>query len=205
MIISISGLTLIINNNEIFKNIEFNFNSGEITNIKGENGSGKTSLLNCILGIYNDYAGSVEMNRELIDVSNQLKYNRKISFLIVQNMYYPSLTVEENINIFKYYYQVQNLNLRITQLFSEFGLENFKNIKASKLSEGYKKKLSIILSIINNGDSVIMDEPFNFLDQNSVDYLIQYFIYCTSQNKSVIFSAHQQNIFESMRFNTLTL
>jgi len=205
MNISIENLSLEIGDKKILTNINFDFKSGKISKVEGANGCGKTSLLNCILGIYNDYSGLVRMNDELIEPNNQLKYNRKISFLISQKAHYDQLTVSENINIFKYYYQVKEIAKELTQLYSIFGLTNFENVKASNLSEGYKKKLSMILCLINNGDSIILDEPFNFLDQESVVSLKQYFTGCTAQKKSVIFSAHQQNIFDDMEISTLSL
>jgi ABC-type multidrug transport system ATPase subunit len=205
MKISIENLSLEIGEKKILTNVSFNTLPSEITKIVGANGSGKTSLLNCILGIYNDYSGLVKFNDDLIEPNKQLKYNRQISFLINQPMFYPQLTVSDNINIFKYYYKVKEIEVSLNQLFIDFGLNNFSDTNASKLSEGFKKKLSLILSLINDGEAIILDEPFNFLDQNAIEVLSKYLFDSTLRNKSVIVSAHQSQIFGDIKHQILNL
>jgi len=205
MKISLENLSLEIGDKKILTNVSFITLPSEITKIVGANGSGKTSLLNCILGIYNDYAGLIKFNDELIEPNKQLKYNQQISFLINQPMFYPQLTVSENIEVFKYYYQVKEIEAGLNQLFFDFGLNNFINTNASKLSEGFKKKLSLILSLINDGEAIILDEPFNFLDQNSIEVLSKYLLDSTLKNKSVIVSAHQSQIFGDIKHQILNL
>ena len=77
--------------------------------------------------------------------------------------------------------------------------------KASKLSEGYQKKLNIVLSLINFGEEIILDEPYNFLDQKAVDSLSNYLKNILSFNKTIIITAHQRDLFNDFNHQTLVL
>ncbi len=205
MEIIIENLTLAIGEKNILTNVSFTFKPGLINRIYGKNGSGKTSLIKCILGIYNDYSGNIYVDGVNLTNINQDSFNKQISYLIDQKMFYKDLSIKENLEIFKYYYQVKEFNVELNLLLKRFELDLNLNEKAKNLSEGFKKKLTIVLNLINNGDCILLDEPYNFLDQAAEDALTVYLKNSIKQNKNVILSAHQKHIFNDLSHSSLSL
>ncbi len=206
MNITIKNLTLQIGDKKIFDNINFVFKSGFINKIQGKNGSGKTSLLKCILGIFNDYTGSVLIDDTELTKENQQEMIKKFSFLIEQKMLYKNLSVSDNIEIFKYYYGIKKLEPQLSSLYNNFELNNYENEKSDKLSEGFQKKLSIILSLMNNTDCIVLDEPYNFLDASSISHLNSYLnLEIKNNNRTVILSTHQEYAFDNINLQILNL
>ena len=76
----------------------------------------------------------------------------------------PNLTVKENLEFMAGVYQIKNKNMKINELINQFKLEEILYKKAKKLSGGWKRRLSIALSLINDPKILFLDEPTLGLD-----------------------------------------
>ena len=185
-----NNLSLDLGGNTIFQNLDFVINEGTITQIEGPNGSGKTSLLKCIVGIYNNFEGDISIDSCAVLPSNLTKYAKLISFFIDKDFSYSYLSVKDNLKIFSYYNGITNLDPDLEQLFSDFNLSQFLDVKVSKLSAGYKQKFEIILSMLNSGTYVLLDEPVVNLDSASIDVLYDYLQKSVKNNRSYLVVSH---------------
>jgi ATP-binding cassette subfamily B protein len=185
-----NNLSLDLGGNTIFKNLDFVINEGTITQIEGPNGSGKSSLLKCIVGIYNNFEGDISIDSCAVLPSNLTKYAKLISFFIDKDFSYSYLSVKDNLKIFSYYNGITNLDPDLEQLFSDFNLSQFLDVKVSKLSAGYRQKFEIILSMLNSGTYVLLDEPVVNLDSASIDVLYDYLQKSVKNNRSYIVVSH---------------
>jgi ATP-binding cassette subfamily B protein len=185
-----NNLSLDLGGNTIFQNLDFVINEGTITQIEGPNGSGKSSLLKCIVGIYNNFEGDISIDSCAVLPSNLTKYAKLISFFIDKDFSYSYLSVKDNLKIFSYYNGITNLDPDLEQLFSDFNLSQFLDVKVSKLSAGYKQKFEIILSMLNSGTYVLLDEPVVNLDSASIDVLYDYLQKSVKNNRSYLVVSH---------------
>lgn len=185
-----NNLSLDLGGNTIFQNLNFTVNEGTITQIEGPNGSGKSSLLKCIVGIYNNFEGDISIDSCAVLPRNLTKYAKLISFFIDKDFSYSYLSVKDNLEIFSYYNGITNLDPDLEQLFSDFNLSQFLDVKVSKLSAGYRQKFEIILSMLNSGTYVLLDEPVVNLDSASVDVLYDYLQKSVKNNRSYIVVSH---------------
>jgi ABC-type multidrug transport system ATPase subunit len=185
-----NNLSLDLGGNTIFQNLDFVINEGTITQIEGPNGSGKSSLLKCIVGIYNNFEGDISIDSCAVLPSNLTKYAKLISFFIDKDFSYSYLSVKDNLKIFSYYNGITNLDPDLEQLFSDFNLSQFLDVKVSKLSAGYRQKFEIILSMLNSGTYVLLDEPVVNLDSASIDVLYDYLQKSVKNNRSYIVVSH---------------
>jgi ABC-type multidrug transport system ATPase subunit len=185
-----NNLSLDLGGNTIFQNLDFVINEGTITQIEGPNGSGKSSLLKCIVGIYNNFEGDISIDSCAVLPSNLTKYAKLISFFIDKDFSYSYLSVKDNLKIFSYYNGITNLDPDLEQLFSDFNLSQFLDVKVSKLSAGYRQKFEIILSMLNSGTYVLLDEPVVNLDSASVDVLYDYLQKSVKNNRSYVVVSH---------------
>lgn len=185
-----NNLSLDLGGNTIFQNLDFVINEGTITQIEGPNGSGKSSLLKCIVGIYNNFEGDISIDSCAVLPSNLTKYAKLISFFIDKDFSYSYLSVKDNLKIFSYYNGITNLDPDLEQLFSDFNLSQFLDVKVSKLSAGYRQKFEIILSMLNSGTYVLLDEPVVNLDSASIDVLYDYLQKSVKNNRSYVVVSH---------------
>jgi ABC-type multidrug transport system ATPase subunit len=183
-------VSLDLGGNTIFQNLDFVINEGTITQIEGPNGSGKSSLLKCIVGIYNNFEGDISIDSCAVLPRNLTKYAKLISFFIDKDFSYSYLSVKDNLKIFSYYYGITNLDPDLEQLFSDFNLSQFLDVKVSKLSAGYRQKFEIILAMLNSGTYVLLDEPVVNLDSASVDVLYDYLQKSVKNNRSYVVVSH---------------
>lgn len=155
-------------NKEIFSNFSFKFEKNNIYIIKGPNGTGKSTLINLILGLYNNYTGSIKYNDiNLQDIN--MNYLRKdlISVvdqepLLINDNFINNITFgEKNYNNKSLYYYINLFNLNC-MLQKEI-------INEDTISGGQKQKISIIRSLIREKGLLIFDEPTSALDKNSVE------------------------------------
>jgi ATP-binding cassette subfamily F protein uup len=177
----------------LFENISFSIHKDEKIAFVAKNGTGKTSLLNILTGNDEPDSGSIIYRNGL-----------KISYLSQEPELNPELTVEQTIfdnenqilSIIKNYedallnpdctevYQKAFEKMEINnawsfetlykQLLFKFKLENLQD-KVSTLSGGQKKRLALVITLLNNPDLLILDEPTNHLDLEMIEWLEEFF------------------------------
>jgi NitT/TauT family transport system ATP-binding protein len=171
----------------VFEDVSFSVDRGEIIAIKGNNGCGKTTLLNIIAGFENQTFGSV----------NWIEKNVKVG-VVFQNYgttLLPWLNVEKNIEIPLLLQRVnkeerkKKIDAVITLLnFNDLPLKNYPH----QLSGGQKQRIVIARALINNPDILILDEPFSNLDQKTTNFLQDAILaYSKKHNMSIILVSHE--------------
>lgn len=187
MKIEVCNLKKIIKKNVVLDNINLNLNDGHIYGLTGRNGSGKSVLLKIICGLYRPTNGEI-----LIDGINYSKANMyfpDLRALIETPSFFPELTGYENLALLA---KIQNKigeneiidSLRKVNLYEE------KDKKFSEYSLGMKQKLGIAQVMMENPKIIIIDEPFNGIEEESVKKIIDILIEEKKKGKLIIISTH---------------
>ena len=186
--IEIRNLSFARGNNLIFQNISFQVHSSELMVLKGANGKGKTTLLSNILNFLDPLEGEILYYGKLIDSHTASKY-----FLYIgeNNFAYDNLSLNDNI---QYWLAIHNVNFSreirdksVDFLFSELNL----NLKFYQLSYGQKKKLQLLLLMLVNKPVWILDDPFNGLDQDTVNKITSLLSKKRENNGIILMSCHK--------------
>jgi lipopolysaccharide export system ATP-binding protein len=180
----------------ILENFNFQINSGEIAGLLGPNGAGKTSIFNLIIGLIKPNYGSIFIKNENVNdfpiYERTLKF--KIGFVPQYGGFFSDLTVFENLKAISEI-TIKDKNYRderVNSLISEFELDSIKEIKASFLSGGQKKKLVIALALIPGPKILLLDEPFAALDVLTIKALQKIIVNLQSSTDiSIILCDHQ--------------
>jgi ABC-2 type transport system ATP-binding protein len=151
--------------------------SASIHGLVGLNGSGKTTLLNTIFGLKEKQSGSITYNAAPIS-------KKKIGYLESVNYFYPLITGKEYLKIF----QTQNPDFNIDKWNELFELPLNKLIEG--YSTGMKKKLAIMGVICLNREILILDEPFNGIDLETVQKIKSVLIQLKENGKTIIITSH---------------
>jgi len=182
----------------IFKNLSLTLNSKKIIQIKGKNGSGKTTFLKVILNILEPESG------EIIWRGNNIKKNifdfyNNTTFIMDNNTSTRELSVEDNINFWKGMSSAKLNNEEILKLLSKLNIKKYYKTKVMQLSSGEKKKLELLRLILEQKKLWILDEPFNHLDDLSIEILSQTFLDHINNNGMILFASHFNPIISNIK------
>ena len=157
--------------NLVFTSLSFNISEKSIFWIKGINGSGKTTLMKIISSQIEDYEGDIYYSEKNVREWDYTIYN-EIFYLPPSPNLYGSLSARENIDFFSKIFISQKSN-KITDLINAFNVETYLDKRINQLSDGIKKKISLIVAFLANPKVLIFDEPYSYLDADSVESLNQ--------------------------------
>ena len=149
-IIKMDKISLSFGRRKILDNVSFDLNEGQILGLLGPNGVGKSTIFNLITGLIKPNYGSIIINSKI--VNNYPIYLRssefKIGYVPQYGGYFHELTLLENLKtIGQVLIKEKKIrNEKIDSLISKFELDPIKDVKASHLSGGQKKKLTVSLA-----------------------------------------------------------
>ena len=185
----INNLSFFRNSNLIFKNISMSLVKGQITQIRGKNGSGKTTFLKVILNILISKTGEVFWEGKNIN-KNIFNFYNQITFISDHSTSSRKLTVIDNINFWRGLSSSKISDEDIFLLLETFNLKKYINTEIMYLSAGEIKKLELLRLILEKRKLWILDEPYNHLDNLSIEILNQTFVDHTNNNGIVLFASH---------------
>ena len=189
MILEIISINLSRNKKIIFKNFCLKIMSNEIVTLIGRNGSGKTSLLEMIVGLLKPESGAIKINSTSIEEIGERKKDQFI-YIPHEDALKEDLTIYDNLQIWT---NLANITLS-KELFEKsldyFSLSEIKHVLVGKLSQGQKKKIALTKLLLTSCSLWILDEPFNSLDKESIEILKKLFLSHKKKGGVVLFASH---------------
>ena len=145
-------------NKEVLKGVSFTIQEGDKIALLGNNGAGKSTLLKII-------AGQLEANAGRIETS--LDFQTEIGMMPQGDILIDDLKVGDLVLLKCYMNQLEDID--IDALLKMVELVEFKNQYVMGLSGGQKRRLSLLLTILNEPRLIFLDEPTTGMDLESVD------------------------------------
>lgn len=187
--IDIENINKTIKKQHILKNVCLHIPEGKIYGLVGNNGSGKTVLLKCILGIYLIDNGTICINGKqrtkrdgiLTEASAMIEHPAFLSnYTGMQNLrYLYELNHKKNIPYLK-------------EVMKKVGLDPDSRKKVKNYSLGMKQRLAIAQVLMDDKDILILDEPMNGLDKNGVEEIRKLFIELNKKGKTILLVSHNR-------------
>lgn len=172
--------------------ISFEVKKGEIFGLLGENGAGKTTTLRMLATMLQPTSGYALLGG-LNVVREPEKVRAHIGILFGgETGLYDRLTASENISYFGELNGMDKAGIkeRSQQLSAAFGMQEFMDKRASKLSKGMKQKVAFARSIIHNPEIMLFDEPTSGLDVSAAREVHEFILKCKAEGKTILFSSH---------------
>jgi ABC-2 type transport system ATP-binding protein len=188
-IITIKNFYKSFGSKKVIEDLTFEVNRGEIFAFLGANGSGKTTTIRSLLQIYKADKGELLINNKIYspEMSSMLGYLPE-----ERGLYLSSSVIDALI----YFAQLKGVEKkeakkRSLKFLEEVGLSDKANSKISKLSSGQQQKIQLGITIINNPELLILDEPTKGLDPLNREIFLKLFLDLNKNGSTIIFSTHQ--------------
>ena len=199
----INNLSFSRNKTKIFENLNLSLNNKGMMQIKGKNGSGKTTFLKVILNILEPESGEIIWKGKNIK-KNIFDFYNQTTFIMDNNTSTRELSVQDNINFWKGLSSSKLNNDEIFKLLKKLDIEQYYKTRVMLLSSGERKKLELLRLILEQKKLWVLDEPFNHLDDLSIEILNQTFLDHINSDGMILFASHYNpNIsnLETLEFN----
>lgn len=191
----------------VFDNLSISFEQGGAYGIVGPNGSGKSVLFKLICGFMLPDSGTVAIAPEYRPAGTV--FPRDFGIIVDRPGYHPDLTAIQNLQRLA---EIRGLIGRdeIVAALEAVGLDPRTPQKARNFSLGMKQKLALAQAIMENQTVLLLDEPFNALDIDSVQRVQELLQEAKRAGKTIIFTSHNAADIEALadhvfRINNRTL
>ena len=187
--IIIKNLSKKIKNETILDNINIELNSGKTYGFVGYNGSGKSMLFKAICGLIKPTDGYISIDNKII--GQDISFPESIGIFIDEPGFIPGYSAYKNLKILA---DIQGKigNNEINDALLSVGLDPNNNKAVKKYSLGMKQKLGIAQAIMENPDILILDEPMNALDNESVEKIRDLILNFKEKGKTILITSHNK-------------
>lgn len=177
--------------NQVLQDVNLSCKRGSITGVIGRNGSGKTVLFKLICGFLRPDSGSILIENE----ENIHKYNRKLGIIIEEPSYLEHLSAYKNL---EYLYTINNRRDKkhLYEILALVGLNPESHKQVGKYSMGMRQRLAIAQAIMENQSILILDEPFNGLDNQGLAEMRELLLKLKSEGKTILIASHNKEDIE---------
>ena len=188
-----NNVTRKFTNDKGISNNSWKINKGEIVGFIGSNGCGKTTTLKIIVGLQIVDGGEVVYLGKRIDTFS----SRIFSLVCEQRSIYQDIKVYQQLELVCGLYKVskEKRKKRIDKWLRTFDLVEYKKSRINELSKGNQQLIQIICGLVNEPEILLLDEPFNGLDEKRVSRLIEV-LKEFSKDRIILIAFHQLDLKE---------
>lgn len=190
MYLEIADLTKTLKGRVVLDHVNASFERGMVYGIVGPNGSGKTMLLRAICGFIRPDSGSVCIDGKEVEFNSKLPENIGV---IIEN---PGFILQKTtIDNLKYLAEINDSFDReeTDRLLKLFDLAEYVNSKVGTFSLGMRQKLAIVQALMEHQRLILLDEPTNGLDEDSVQVFLEEMRYQRNLGNTVVIASHHSD------------
>ena len=177
----------------VLRKIDIHLNKGEMLGLLGSNGAGKSTFMNIVLGLLKSDFGDIFLgNTKLTPLPIHQRSKLGIAYLPQQTSIFRGLTVYENLLGIAQIVKKRTVDQKdiVEKLMAEFSITHLRDIKATALSGGERRRAEIARCLINNPKVLLLDEPFAGVDLLSIQDIKGLLLKLQSRGCAVLVTDH---------------
>ncbi len=177
----------------ILRKIDISLNQGEMLGLLGSNGAGKSTFMNIVLGLLKCDFGDIFLgSKKLTDLPIHERSKLGIAYLPQQTAIFRGLSVYENLLgiaqiVIKKASEQKDI---VEKLMAEFSITHLRDVKATALSGGERRRCEIARCLITNPKVLLLDEPFAGVDLLSIQDIKGLLLKLQTRKTSLIITDH---------------
>jgi ABC-type multidrug transport system ATPase subunit len=175
ILLSAEGLTKEFKGVDALNSVSLLVNANEVVGIIGPNGSGKTTLLNIICGFIKPNAGSIYLG------------DHRMAMSISRRGFFSQMSVQKNLEM--YAQLIGTSKEQLDKVVQDFEID-YTSKHFGKLSAGMQQKVSLVFAFMTDARLILLDEPLNHLDVNSIIKLRELIQKRKQEGTSFLISSH---------------
>lgn len=195
-ILQVKNLSFAYHQQKVIDHLSFSIQAGKITTLLGPNGVGKSTLLNCLLGI-NDYHGQILINGRDLKQLSRKEIAQAIAYV---PQYYQT---QSTLSVFDYlltgrtpYLDMFNMpkksDYQIVEMkLKQYHLTDLRQVSVNTLSGGQMQFISILKALVQEPKLLILDEPMAALDLKRQKEVITLLKKLAAQGVAILLTTHQ--------------
>ena len=193
-VIELEKITKTYGTHKAVDDLSLHVPKGSIYGFIGPNGSGKTTTIRMIMNILYPDNGNIRLfGQELI--GSRLD---GVGYLPEERGLYKKMKVKELIKFHGELKGVKDLDQKADGWLKKFDLSKWADKKVETLSKGMSQKVQFIVTIIDEPDLIILDEPFSGLDPVNAEIIKEVILKLRDKGSTIIFSTHDMSVAEKM-------
>ena len=198
----IKSLNFSYQNEEVFKDLNLNFNSGILNLVSGPSGSGKTTLLNLIAGLEKPSSGLIMLDDDVQSSNDKFiePENRNIGFIFQDFALFPHLNIKQNIE-----FSGNRNDELLNKLINKLSIANHLSKYPHELSGGQQQRVSIARALFSEPKILLIDEPISNQDKNNKIEIIKIISDFTKDKEIVCILVSHEEIDNIAQVETLSL
>ena len=198
MAIEIRNITKSYGSKKVVDNVSVTIPTGKITSFIGPNGAGKSTVLSIMSRLLNADSGEIYLNGELLNRKKSSDIAKQLAILKQTNNINLRLTIEDLVSFGRFPYSKGNLTQTdrtfIDNAIAYMDLDDIRHQYIDNLSGGQRQRAYIAMTLAQDTDYILLDEPLNNLDmKHSVQIMQVLRKLATELNKTVVIVIHDIN------------
>lgn len=185
--INVDNVSVSFKKTEILHQITMHVRKQSVCGLVGRNGSGKTVLMKCICGFLSVTAGEITVAG--LRIGKDVEFSPHTGFIIEHPGFLPQYSGLQNLKILSSL-KSRKSDEQLKEYMRKVGLEPEDHKKVGKYSMGMKQRLGIAQALMDNPDLLILDEPFNGLDQRGVEQMRKLLLEQKKDGKTILLASH---------------
>ena len=200
MNLSIKDIHKSFGQNHVLKGIDISFQEPGVSAIVGPNGSGKTTIIKCILGMVIPDSGEISVGGQ--SIKGDWKYRDQIDYVPQIAKFPENLQVSELLEMIK---DIRPGQTKADELIQLFEVESFEDRRLGNLSGGMRQKVNLILALMYDSPIIILDEPTAGLDPVALIKLKNLIDEEREKGKIILITTHIMSLVDELADNVVFL
>ena len=202
VVVEVSGVSKSFRGHEVLSGVDLAIDSGRSYGLVGPNGAGKSLLLQMMCGLVRPDSGSVKIDPKFL--SGDRAFPDRFGIAINGPAYLPGLSAMGNLLRLAAIRRRAN-KVELSETLTSLGLDPLSKQKVRNFSLGMRQKLSLAQAFIESPEVLLLDEPFNALDAESVANVSGLLKDKLAGGITIVMTSHHSNEIEAVCDNTLRI